>query len=177
MTWADFQDHSCRQGNWWDRNTIAKDWRECTVSTLPSPPYPSYSSLWIEPKTDPQLGLIGLGNIGLQIANLAQALGFKRIIYHTRTPNLSCPEYTHVPLEDLYAESDAIVITCPLNNSTRGMINDKAFEGMREDMILVNVARGPIVDDEALVRALDSGKGMSSPFHMRGADNSSPSGS
>jgi glycerate dehydrogenase len=106
--------------------------------------------------TNPQLGLIGLGNIGLQIANLAQALGFKRIIYHTRTPNLSCPEYTHVPLEDLYAESDAIVITCPLNNSTRGLINDKAFEGMKEDMILVNVAR----DDEALVRALDSGKGM-----------------
>jgi lactate dehydrogenase-like 2-hydroxyacid dehydrogenase len=140
-------------------------------------PYPSYSSWWIEAVTNPQLGLIGLGNIGLQIANLAQALGFKKIIYHTRTPNLSCPEYTHVPLEDLYAESDAIVITCPLNNSTRGMINDKAFEGMKEDMILVNVARGPIVDDEALVRALDSGKGMSSPFHMRGADNSSPSGS
>ena len=44
------------------------------------------------------------------------------------------------------------------------MINDKAFEGMKEDMILVNVARGPIVDDEALVRALDSGKGMSSPL-------------
>jgi len=41
------------------------------------------------------------------------------------------------------------------------MISDKAFEGMKEDMILVNVARGPIVDDEALVRALDSGKGMS----------------
>ena len=40
------------------------------------------------------------------------------------------------------------------------MINDKAFEGMKEGMILVNVARGPIVDDEALVRALDSGKGM-----------------
>jgi len=40
------------------------------------------------------------------------------------------------------------------------MINDKAFEGMKEDMILVNVARGPIVNDEALVRALDSGKGM-----------------
>jgi phosphoglycerate dehydrogenase-like enzyme len=43
------------------------------------------------------------------------------------------------------------------------MINDKAFEGMKEDMILVNVARGPIVDDEALVRALDSGKGKPSP--------------
>lgn len=40
------------------------------------------------------------------------------------------------------------------------MINDQAFEGMKEGMILVNVARGPIVDDEALVRALESGKGM-----------------
>jgi phosphoglycerate dehydrogenase-like enzyme len=58
------------------------------------------------------------------------------------------------------------------------MINDKAFEGMKEDMILVNVARGPIVDDEALVRALDSGKGMSSPCMCRvSADNSTPSGS
>ena len=44
------------------------------------------------------------------------------------------------------------------------MINDKAFEGMKEDMILVNVARGPVVDDEALVRALESGKGMLFPF-------------
>lgn len=147
-------------GSEYDSQRLAGMYSMCS-SLLP---YPSYSLLWIGPVTNPQLGLIGLGNIGLQIANLAQALGFKRIIYHTRTPNLSCPEYTHVSLNDLYAESDAIVITCPLNNSTRGMINDKAFEGMKEDMILVNVARGPIVNDEALVRALESGKGMSFPF-------------
>jgi hypothetical protein len=58
------------------------------------------------------------------------------------------------------------------------MINDEAFKGMKEDMILVNVARGPIVDDEALVRALDSGKGMPFPsIRLISADASSPSGS
>jgi phosphoglycerate dehydrogenase-like enzyme len=108
---------------------------------------------------DNQLGLIGLGNIGLQIAAMAQSLGFKRIMYHTRSPSPSGGSFEHVPLDTLYAESDAIVLTCPLNPSTRGMIDDKAFEKMKDGMILVNVARGPIVDDEALVRALESGKG------------------
>jgi len=90
---------------------------------------------------------------------MAQSLGFKRIIYHTRSPSSAGGSFEHVPLDALYAESDAIVLTCPLNPSTRGMINDEAFGKMKKDMILVNVARGPIVDDEALVRALDSGKG------------------
>lgn len=60
------------------------------------------------------------------------------------------------------------------------MINDQAFEGMKDGMILVNVARGPIVDDEALVRAFNSGKGMSHQYpseELRGTDDSSPSGS
>jgi glycerate dehydrogenase len=107
-----------------------------------------------------KLGVIGLGNIGTQIASLALALGFKRIIYYTRSPKPDAPSsFTHVSLDTLYAESDAIVITCPLSNSTRGMINDEAFGKMKEGMILVNVARGPIVDDDALVTALKSGKG------------------
>lgn len=65
-------------------------------------------------------------------------------------------------LERLYAESDALVITCPLTPSTRGMLNDAAFGKMKDGVVLVNIARGPIVDDDALVRALKSGKGQSS---------------
>lgn len=103
---------------------------------------------------------------------MAQALGFKEILYHTRNPvpSSSYPsssssgkvvEAKHVSLDRLYAESDAIVITCPLTPETRGMVNDAAFERMKDGMVLVNVARGPIIDDDALVRALGSGKGKS----------------
>lgn len=109
---------------------------------------------------DFQLGLVGLGNIGSQIASLAQALGFKRIIYHTRSPRLSSP-FEHVSLDTLYDEADAVLLTCPLTKETVGLINDAAFEKMKEGVVLVNVARGPVVDDEALVRALASGKGWS----------------
>lgn len=92
---------------------------------------------------------------------MANSLGFKEIIYHSRHPHpdSSRPE-RHVSLNELYAESDAIVITCPLTRETRGMMNDAAFEKMKDGVVLVNVARGPIVDDEALVRALRSGKGV-----------------
>lgn len=108
---------------------------------------------------DDQLGLIGLGNIGSQIASLAQALGFRRIIYHTRSPRPSS-SFEHVSLDKLYADSDAVLLTCPLTKETTGLINDEAFGKMKQGVMLVNVARGPVVDDEALVRALASGKGM-----------------
>lgn len=105
-----------------------------------------------------QLGFLGFGNIGTQIASMARSLGFRDIIYHSRHAN-PAREERHVSLAELYAESDAIVITCPLTSETRGMLSDSAFERMKDGVVLVNVARGPIIDDEALVRALRSGKG------------------
>lgn len=108
-----------------------------------------------------KLGFLGFGNIGSQIGIMAQSLGFKSILYHTRhpLPPTSDIKAKHVSLDDLYAGSDVIVITCPLTPETRGMVNDRAFERMRDGVVLVNVARGAIVDDDALVRALKSGKG------------------
>jgi phosphoglycerate dehydrogenase-like enzyme len=65
-------------------------------------------------------------------------------------------------LDKLYTDSDAILLSCPLTKETTGLINDEAFGKMKDGVVLVNVARGPVVVDEALVRALDSGKGASS---------------
>lgn len=93
---------------------------------------------------------------------MSRSLGFQRIIYHTRHPKRT-EDAEHVPLDRLYAESDAIVITFPLTPETRGMVDDAAFKGMKDGVVLVNVARGPIIDDAALVRALQSGKGEYSP--------------
>lgn len=97
---------------------------------------------------------------------MSKCLGFKRIIYHSRHPS-SESEYQHVSLERLYAESDALVITCPLTPATRGMLDDAAFGKMKDGVVLVNVARGPIVDDDALVRALGKGKGESRVLSVR----------
>lgn len=112
-----------------------------------------------------KLGFLGFGNIGSQIGIMAQSLGIKSILYHTRHPLPPTSDLDldlrakHVSLDDLYAGSDVIVITCPLTPETRGMVNDRAFGRMRDGIVLVNVARGAIVDDDALVRALKSGKG------------------
>ena len=105
------------------------------------------------------MGIIGLGDIGANMAAIAQALGMDVIAYR-RNPN---PEQEgenlrFVSLDELYARSDVISIHCPLNEESRGMINDAAIARMKDGVILINTARGAILDDAAVVRALNSGK-------------------
>jgi D-3-phosphoglycerate dehydrogenase len=102
------------------------------------------------------LGLIGSGKIGLEAAKRVSPFGVKAIAYD---PYLKeNPE--GVELKDFDAvlgESDFISIHCPLNEATRHLIGEKEFKKMKKKPLLINTSRGPIIDEEALIRALKEG--------------------
>ena len=106
------------------------------------------------------MGILGYGRIGRALARRA-ALGFDMpVLYHTRTPAPSgLPEgkARAVSLPELLQSSDFIVIMLPLTDQTRGMIGPREFAAMKPGAILINGARGPIVQEEALLDALDRG--------------------
>ncbi len=102
------------------------------------------------------VGIIGLGDIGGEIARLCRAFGM-RVLGLRRHPR----PYEHADevlgpdrLHDLLAHSDFVVITCPLTEETRGLIGRAELAAMNPDAWLINVARGAIVDEEALLEAL-----------------------
>jgi len=98
-------------------------------------------------------GIIGMGNIGKTVARIATAFGCKVIFFSASGTNNST-EYQRVDWDTFLKESDVISIHCPLTDRTRGIFNLDAFKKMKETAILVNVARGPVVDDNALYTAL-----------------------
>lgn len=105
------------------------------------------------------LGLVGFGNIARQVAVRAAAFDMKVLF---ADPFIKHGQFdvtaTKSELHDMLQAADFISLHPPLSAETRGMINDAAFAQMKPNAILVNCARGPIVDTDALVRALDTGK-------------------
>jgi glyoxylate reductase len=101
------------------------------------------------------LGIVGLGRIGREIARRARGFSM-RVLYYNRRPAEVKPELQaeYVPLNDLLARSDYVVVSCPLTAETRGLIGREQLARMRPTAILVNIARGPIVDTAALAEAL-----------------------
>lgn len=102
-------------------------------------------------------GIVGMGTIGRKVAGLAQAFGCK-VIFYSASGNSTCTEYERVDLDTLLKESDILSLHCPLSDRTRGLINKEALEKMKKTAILVNVARGPVVDTQALYDALVNGQ-------------------
>jgi glyoxylate reductase len=98
------------------------------------------------------LGVVGLGRIGREVARLAGAFGMR--IVHTRGSG----PYEELPLEQLLAEADVVTIHAPLTAETHHLIGAGELGLMKPSAVLVNVARGPIVDEEALVDALRAGR-------------------
>jgi glyoxylate reductase len=102
------------------------------------------------------LGIIGLGRIGKQIARRAR--GFEMpILYHNRRRDEAAETalgVRYVELDDLLAQSDFVMLSCPLTDQTCGLINAGALAKMKPTAILVNVSRGPVVDTAALTDAL-----------------------
>ena len=98
-------------------------------------------------------GIIGMGHIGKSVAKIADAFGC-RVIFFSPTGKSTCTEYQRVTFEELLKESDVLSIHCPLSDITRGLIDYEALKKMKSSAILINVARGPIVKDEDLYRAL-----------------------
>ncbi|HEX3256551.1 MAG TPA: D-glycerate dehydrogenase [Gaiellaceae bacterium] len=97
------------------------------------------------------LGVIGLGRIGREVARLGEAFGMR--VVHTRGSG----PYEDLPMAELLAQADVVTLHVPLTAETRHLIGRDELERMRPAAVLVNVARGPIVDEEALVRALEVG--------------------
>ncbi|EON95805.1 putative glyoxylate reductase protein [Phaeoacremonium minimum UCRPA7] len=109
-----------------------------------------------------KLGILGMGGIGTATAKRAAAFGFD-IQYHSRSAIAGIKETIgaparHVGFEELLRTSDVISVHVPLSESTKGLLSDPEFALMKPGVILVNTARGPIVDEDALVRNLESGK-------------------
>lgn len=102
-------------------------------------------------------GIVGMGNIGRRVAGLAQAFGC-RVIFYSASGKSTCTDYERVELDALLAQSDILSLHCPLSDRTRGLLNKDAFDKMKETAILINVARGPVVDTQALYDALISNR-------------------
>lgn len=102
-------------------------------------------------------GIVGLGNIGRKVAQAAVAFGC-RIVYYSTSGRHDDDTYTRLTLDDFLKESDIISIHAPLNDNTRKLFSDDAFDKMKDTAYLVNMGRGPIVDENALVRAIKEGK-------------------
>lgn len=103
-----------------------------------------------------RVGIVGLGNIGCKVAKRLKAFGCK-ISYYSRSQKPSLPYKFYPTALELASHSDVLVICCPLTPDTRHMINDDMMNALGEEGILVNIGRGPIVDEEALVRHLVAG--------------------
>jgi len=109
------------------------------------------------------LGVVGLGAIGVEVANVALSLGMKVLGYDPqitvqRAWTLSANVQQALSLEDLFARSDAVTVHVPLNDATRGLVNAPRLALMRQGGVVLNFARGPIVDSAAVLGALDSGQ-------------------
>ena len=102
------------------------------------------------------LGLIGRGSLGQGVARLAAAFGM-RVLWGERKGAASVRD-GYVSFDTLLAESDVLSLHCPLTAETRGMIGNTELAAMKRDAILINTARGGIVDETALARALREGR-------------------
>ncbi len=104
------------------------------------------------------VGIIGYGNIGSRTGELMHAFGCN-ILAQSRSVHSDYPAWVHqVSQEELLRQSDIVVLHCPLNDSTRGMIDYGKLSMMKPSAILINVARGPVTNEDDLARALKEGK-------------------
>lgn len=101
-------------------------------------------------------GIVGMGNIGKKVAKIAQAFGC-RVIFYSASGNSTCTDYERVDFDTLLAEVDVLSLHCPLSDRTRNLIDLEALQKMKKSAVLINVARGPVVNDQALYTALTEG--------------------
>lgn len=132
------KDREVRQGNWVE----------------------STRHLGREPR-DRVVGTIGLGNIASEAIRLLRTLDVKRFLAfdpYASTEKASQLGVELVSLDELLRTSDYVLVNCPLTPQTRGMIGEAQFALMKSDSVIINTARGPIVQEAALIRALQSGQ-------------------
>jgi len=116
----------------------------------------------LAPAHDPDgkvLGIVGYGGIGGCLAERCRDAFGMKVIYYNPRPKAGVPEWAEYKnsLEELLAESDVVSLHCPLRAETRGLIGKKQFAAMKKGAVLVNTARGAVVDEDAMIEALQSG--------------------
>lgn len=103
------------------------------------------------------MGIVGFGSIGQAVARIARALGME-VIVNTRRPDSDAfPDVDFVDLDTLFNRSDVVSLHCPLTTETEGFVNPSRLGLMKETAYLINTARGPLVDEPALIDALNGG--------------------
>ena len=115
---------------------------------------------WKTPQTElagKKLGIIGFGQIGQAVAKIGLAFGME-VIFNNRSQKQTELKATQVDLETLLSESDFISINCPLTPENSGFINKDTIEKMKSTAFLVNTGRGPLINEQDLANALNSGK-------------------
>ncbi len=98
-------------------------------------------------------GIVGMGTIGHKVAALAEAFGCK-VIFYSASGKSTCTDYLKVDFDTLLAESDILSLHCPLSDRTRNLIDKEALSKMKKTAVLINVARGPVVNGQDLYDAL-----------------------
>ena len=117
--------------------------------------YWDFSHMELAGKT---FGIVGLGNIGRRVAEIALAFGMQVKALTSKSANALPAGIEKADLEELLASSDIISLHCPLTDSTRHLINRETLSLMRPSAILINTGRGPLVDDQAVAYALAEGQ-------------------
>ena len=112
-----------------------------------------------------QMGIVGFGRTGSAVARLAQAFGMKVVAYTSKSQEELPEGIEKLSLDTLFTTSDVVSLHCPLTPSTQHLVNAERLALMKPTAILINTARGPIVDEQALANALNSGA-----LHAAGID-------
>ena len=105
-----------------------------------------------------KLGIVGLGHTGFTTARIAIGFGMKVCAYTSKTNFQLPPEIRKMELDELFRECDIISLHCPLTDSTREMVNAERLRLMKPTAILINTGRGPLINEQDLADALNSGK-------------------
>ena len=103
------------------------------------------------------VGIVGAGAIGTRTAQLCAAFGSRVLAYKRHVTGEEPGFMTFVPLDELLAQSDIVSLHCPLNDESRGLMGRENLSRMKKGALLINTARGPVVDAQALADALESG--------------------
>lgn len=108
---------------------------------------------------DKRMGIVGFGHIGQAVARIAQALGMQPVIFTSKSADELPDGMTKAKdLDSLFAECDVVSLHCPLAPDTYHLVDERRLALMKPDAILINTARGPLIDERAIAQALKDGK-------------------
>ncbi|KII95713.1 hypothetical protein PLICRDRAFT_97913 [Plicaturopsis crispa FD-325 SS-3] len=131
-----------------ERSLRALQWKPAKIATV------------AHDATQRTLAILGLGGIGLRLAHYAHAFPM-RIIYLNRNPNALAPEWCEYygpdRLEEFLKEADVLSVHVPLNKDTIGIVGEKEIRTLKKGSIIINTARGKVIDEDAMIRALEDG--------------------